>query len=201
MIPWVLILPLLACNLGFTDPSREFAEPLPAAEKQGDVYHQLDPMGVWHAPLTEEGDEPSDLPKHAACVACHGPNPKNFAKNLPKEEFHTNIEITHGKLTCDHCHDQDRTLLHLADATTFPYSEVMTLCRQCHGFIYKDFVHGIHGGAEGYWDTTRGPRVRNNCVDCHPPHSPAIEPVMPVFPPRDRYQNQHQDQEGHHVED
>lgn len=66
-------------------------------------------------------------------------------------------------------------------------ARAIELCRQCHGPQARDYDHGTHGGMTGYWDTTRGPRLRNHCTDCHDAHSPAIVPVMPAAPPRDRY--------------
>ncbi len=179
---------LMACggydaSGGFADPSREYAEPVVDVEPLADVVHQPDPMGVWHAALS---DDP-DLPKQASCSTCHGPDPQNFSPGRSGEAFHTKVEVQHGEFSCNSCHDLDRTKLHLADGTTFDFSEVQRLCAQCHGPQNRDFEHGVHGGAAGYWDTRRGVRTRNNCVDCHAAHAPAIAQVMPASPPRDRF--------------
>jgi hypothetical protein len=64
---------------------------------------------------------------------------------------------------------------------------VMDLCGQCHGPQARDYAHGAHGGMTGYWDLSRGPRERNNCIDCHDPHAPAFPKVRPVFAPKDRF--------------
>jgi hypothetical protein len=37
----------------------------------------------------------------------------------------------------------------------------------------------------GYWDKTKGARMRNTCTDCHDPHAPAFPLVTPIFAPRD----------------
>ena len=74
----------------------------------------------------------------------------------------------------------------LADGQAVPYTEVMTLCGQCHGPQTRDYAHGAHGGMNGYWDLRKGGRTRNTCINCHDPHAPAFPLVMPVLPPRDR---------------
>lgn len=183
-----VILLLSGCETGFKDPSREMAPKTASTTVHPEVIHKPDPVAVWNSPLV---DDPT-VPAHAECGTCHGPNPKNFGAALkPGERFHTNIEVQHGNLSCTQCHDPDRTKLHLADGTQFDFSEVMQLCSQCHGPQYRDYEHGAHGGMTGYWDEHRGEQVRNNCTDCHAPHSPAFASVMPVFPPRDRYYGEH----------
>ena len=65
--------------------------------------------------------------------------------------------------------------------------EAMQLCAQCHGPQTRDYRRGSHGGMQGYWDLSRGDRVRNHCVDCHDPHAPAFPRFTPLPPPRDRF--------------
>jgi formate-dependent nitrite reductase cytochrome c552 subunit len=62
----------------------------------------------------------------------------------------------------------------------------MQLCAQCHGPQYRDYRHGAHGGMAGHWDLAKGGRVRNNCIDCHDPHSPKYPTVRPAGGPLDR---------------
>ena len=85
----------------------------------------------------------------------------------------------------DHADDYDS--LKLADGTRVEFTEVMTLCAQCHGQQMKDYEHGAHGGMNGYWDRSRGPQTKNNCVDCHNPHAPQFPKMQPTFKPRDRF--------------
>jgi formate-dependent nitrite reductase cytochrome c552 subunit len=125
----------------------------------------------------------------AACSTCHStttPNPdRNTAHDLL--QAHVGLNYNHGNLTCLSCHDaKDYDSLHLADGRPVSFSNVMTLCGQCHGTAMRDYLHGTHGGMNGYWDLAKGPRVRNNCVDCHDPHHPEFPLVRPVLPPRDR---------------
>ena len=125
-----------------------------------------------------------------SCSTCHAtrkPNPDNKqAEDL--DEFHGQLQIAHGSVTCLSCHNpDDYDSLRLADGKRIEFSDVMTMCAQCHGTQMRDFNHGAHGGMNGYWDLTRGPRTRNNCVDCHDPHLPKFPAMQPTFKPRDRF--------------
>lgn len=124
------------------------------------------------------------------CETCHAlrppaPLPESM---LELDQFHQGLELQHGSLRCAACHtEKDSTTLHLADGRKLRAGQAMELCRQCHGPQYRDYEHGAHGGMTGYWDLTRGPRVKNHCVDCHDPHAPQIRQVIPAPPPRDRF--------------
>ncbi len=132
----------------------------------------------------------------AACSTCHSttaPRPETrSAADL--DEFHQGLTYQHGNLTCLSCHNAaDYDSLHLADGKKVAFPDVMTLCGQCHGPQKRDYDHGSHGGMNGHWDLASGPRVRNNCVQCHDPHHPKYPLVMPVLPPRDRISVEHQE--------
>ncbi len=134
--------------------------------------------------------DPLGRPIRVACVTCHS---LRKAETLPSRgedltEFHRGLQVSHGKLSCDSCHAAERPhdRLRLANGATIEMSEAQTLCSQCHGPQRKSYDKGAHGGMTGYWDTRRGGRVRNDCVDCHDPHAPAFAPAEPVLPPRDR---------------
>ena len=125
-----------------------------------------------------------------ACSTCHATRRPNLAnrRTADLDEFHQNVTIGHGNLTCLSCHNpDDYDTLHLADGSSVAYSDVMTLCGQCHGRQTRDYQHGAHGGMTGYWDLSRGPRMRLNCVDCHAPHAPRFPSMVPTFKPRDRF--------------
>lgn len=129
-------------------------------------------------------------PVTVACSTCHTtrpPNPENkAAKDL--DEFHGGMAFSHGTVSCLSCHNPtDYDSLKLADGRRVEFSDVMTLCGQCHGPQMKDYEHGAHGGMNGYWDLSRGPRTKNNCVDCHNPHAPQFPKMQPTFKPRDRF--------------
>lgn len=124
------------------------------------------------------------------CSTCHTirpPNPQNkTVKSL--DEFHSGMAFSHGTVSCLSCHNPtDYDSLQLADGSRVDFTEVMTLCGQCHGPQLKDYEHGVHGGLNGYWDLTRGPQRKNNCVDCHNPHVPQFPKMQPTFKPKDRF--------------
>jgi hypothetical protein len=182
----VALLCLVGCDYSqYADPSRRLAAP-PASDRVfPTVVHEPTSFGVLDAPLVLNAER--DIPAGTACETCHDEKPDPSWDPERDELFHTNVETTHGNLSCNQCHDQDRRVLHLADGSPVPFLEVIRLCGQCHGTQYRDFTHGAHGGMNGYWDTRQGARLRNNCVDCHTPHAPAFGTRLPVFPPRDRY--------------
>ncbi len=182
---------LLACDKGYTDDSRRFADPVDDSQSYPTVVHEPTAFGVLDTPIVDP-EKGTEFPAGTACETCHGPTPEIVADEeitvAPDHDFHDNIELEHGQLTCYQCHDpRNRTQLHLADGSAVPFVEVMRLCAQCHGPQYRDYSHQAHGGMSGSWDVRQGPRIRNNCVDCHTPHSPAIKQVIPTLPPRDRH--------------
>lgn len=128
----------------------------------------------------------------AACSTCHTNRTANTTnrQTADLDEFHQSLAFSHNDLSCLSCHNPDNyDSLRLADGTPVEYSDVIKLCAQCHGPQYRDYQHGAHGGMTGYWDLSRGPRFRNNCVDCHHPHTPQFPKMRPTFKPRDRFLN------------
>jgi len=132
-------------------------------------------------------------PVTVACSTCHSARyapMKRYA--LDVNAFHGGLTFSHGAIVCASCHDPDnRDLLRLASGDTLPFAQVLDLCAQCHGPQYRDYKHGAHGGMQGFWDRTRGPGTRNNCVHCHDPHAPAYPTVFPEPPPRDTRPDTH----------
>ncbi len=125
-----------------------------------------------------------------ACSTCHATQPPNTQTRTTADldQFHKGLHVAHGNLSCLSCHNQnDYDSLRLADGTRLEFRDVMQLCAQCHGPQARDYQNGAHGGMTGHWDLSRGPRQRNNCIDCHDPHVPAYPTVRPVFPPIDRF--------------
>lgn len=125
-----------------------------------------------------------------ACISCHSLRESSALPGSPDdlEQFHRGLVLEHGELSCGSCHEPGRhDQLRLADGTLVPMKDAMRLCGQCHGPQHRDYQRGSHGGMRGYWDRSRGPQVRNHCVDCHDPHAPAFAGGQPVFPPRDRF--------------
>lgn len=121
-----------------------------------------------------------------ACSTCHTTTKPNLETHSSEElnEFHQGMKFVHGGVSCLSCHNEKNyDALHLANGTSLTYENVMNLCAQCHGPQFRDYRNGSHGGMNGYWDLKAGGRTRNNCVDCHDPHAPRYQSVMPVFKP------------------
>lgn len=141
-------------------------------------------------PMVDSGKKDHEgNPVMIRCNNCHDIKKPNTltADATELKDFHQNMSFKHHSLKCASCHNPgDYESLRLADGTSVSFSNVMQLCAQCHGPQYRDYKNGSHGGMAGYWDLTRGPRKRNNCVDCHDAHAPAYPKVMPVFPPKTR---------------
>ncbi len=131
-------------------------------------------------------------PVSVACATCHTNRPANPDAKLGNSLtlFHQGLHGRHGNLSCASCHNpaDGYASLRLADGKSVPYTEVMMLCAQCHGPQFRDYEHGAHGGMTGFWDLTKGGRVRNNCVDCHDSHAPKYPTVTPARGPNDRFQ-------------
>ncbi len=155
-------------------------------DKQYDVViHKPDLM-----PMVDSGKKDhKGNPVMIRCNNCHDTKEPNTltADTSELKDFHQHMSFRHNSLKCVSCHNPgDYESLRLADGSTVSFSNVMLLCAQCHGPQYRDYNNGSHGGMNGFWDLSRGPRTRNNCVDCHDAHAPAYPKVMPVFPPKTR---------------
>jgi len=116
------------------------------------------------------------------CSDCHADMEPNLERrNL--EEMHDEIHLDHGPADrwCFDCHNpDDRDRLRLINGTLIPFEESYKLCGQCHGTIYRDWRHGIHGRRIGYWN---GGKSYLLCAHCHDPHAPAFKPIAPLPPP------------------
>ncbi len=129
-------------------------------------------------------------PMTVGCLNCHATRPPNPANRTVDDldEFHGSMQLRHGNISCLSCHNSDDySSLKLADGTRVEFPDVMELCSQCHGPQRTDYDHGLHGGMRGYWDSQRGGKQKNNCVDCHYPHAPQFPHMVPTFKPRDRF--------------
>ncbi|MFA5506658.1 MAG: hypothetical protein WC314_03415 [Vulcanimicrobiota bacterium] len=196
MVLGALAVLLGASCRGTIVPERAYGPPVPAdAPKQTVEIHQPKTLGSVDTFLKDHVDTPLGV----SCRTCHGTAQKGalISQDAPAD-FHKNLQVMHGAQSCNACHDEDRSRLHLADGTLLDFDQVMTLCAQCHGPQYRDYQNGSHGGMEGYWDLRRGERKRNNCVDCHTAHQPAYPQVMPVHPPKDRFLTWPREEDPHH---
>jgi len=136
------------------------------------------------------GTHADGSPLTASCTTCHNSREPNVGNNSADDLdiFHQDLIYAHGDLSCLSCHNpDDYDTLRLADDRALHYMDVMTLCTQCHSPQARAYNQGAHGGMTGYWDLTRGPRVRHSCLQCHDPHTPAFQRMTPTFKARDRF--------------
>ena len=163
----------------------------PATESADPVRHPVQIRRPEGPPRIPTGlTDPLGAAITVNCTTCHATRPPNtqlvYGDQL--QQFHTGLHTNHGELTCMSCHNGgDYRQLRMADGRPLPFSDVMQLCAQCHGPQHRDYQAGSHGGMTGYGDLSRGPRVRNNCIDCHDPHAPQFPMIQPVFAPNDRF--------------
>jgi hypothetical protein len=172
----------LACD---RDQPPQFA-PAPGTPVWAETIHRPAKLSSVEAGIPD----PAGRPARLGCATCHALRPSRPlpASAADLREFHAGLVFAHGELRCTSCHVEGRhDLVHLSDGTRLPLTEVVRLCGQCHGPQHRDYRHGAHGGMNGYWDLSRGPRLRNSCVDCHDPHSPRWSSVRPALPPQDRF--------------
>lgn len=136
------------------------------------------PVRRSYADLLRAGEDVSDFD----CYTCHEkgkPPPIRYDENhkiiIPRE--HANIVMHHGSHErnnhCFNCHNEvNLEVLQTRDKRELKLSDSTPLCGSCHGPTYRDWEAGAHGRTGGFWDRTRGPADRKDCVNCHNPHAP-----------------------------
>ena len=75
-------------------------------------------------------------PVMASCSSCHATTRPNIETRTTAEldQFHQGLKYVHGNLTCLSCHNANNyDTLRMADSRTVEFTDVMTLCSQCHG--------------------------------------------------------------------
>ena len=94
---------------------------------------------------------------------------------------HKDMAFNHGlNLRCFNCHNCANLETYINyDSSEIPGDKPVLLCRKCHGVLYRDWQAGIHGRTNGYWDASRGPRIKLECNQCHNPHQPHFPPLVP----------------------
>lgn len=162
----------------------------PTAPKQHAVT-MTQPAGP---PTASTRNPDTGVVSQIACATCHATRTPNFenATSADLDVFHQGLVVKHGSNTCLSCHNSaDYGSLHLANNKRVEFTDVVTLCSQCHGPQWRDFQHGAHGGMNGYWDLSKGERTRKGCTSCHDPHTPKYQGAHPTLPPRDRFLETH----------
>ena len=81
-------------------------------------------------------DDVYGQPVTVACGTCHTTRKSNFENKSVSDlnEFHGSLAFSHGTVSCLSCHNStDYDALKLADGARVEFTDVMTLCAQCHG--------------------------------------------------------------------
>ncbi|MBU0638721.1 MAG: hypothetical protein KKB50_07645 [Planctomycetes bacterium] len=95
---------------------------------------------------------------------------------------HRHIVLKHGlNDNCFNCHSRKNRDVYISSAgAPIPADQPQLLCAQCHGPVYRDWLQGVHGRSDGYWNKRLGPLERKTCVECHDPHVPPFPPMRPA---------------------
>ncbi|MDP3850872.1 MAG: hypothetical protein Q8Q59_10235 [Luteolibacter sp.] len=141
-----------------------------------------------YADLVKKEDEDELLA--FSCYECHEEGKKlelTYDKDnhvvVPDE--HENIVMGHGSHgrnnDCFNCHNSENLLvLQTRDGHSLKFEESTQLCGSCHGPTHRDWEHGSHGRTSGYWDRSKGEYHKQDCVNCHNPHSPKFPQRAPA---------------------
>ncbi len=116
------------------------------------------------------------------CSNCHTQPLAKMASDDPAgKKAHWQTRLDHADtetLDCTTCHSSNNIeYLQTNNRNKISFNHSQDVCRQCHSTQYKDWLGGAHGKNISAWVP---PRVANNCVDCHDPHSPGFKPRWPA---------------------
>ncbi len=128
------------------------------------------------------------------CSECHTPDEGvkieyNADGVVIIPDAHRNLaHMAHGRYLrnedCFNCHVSTQLdHLHTPEGLVVGLDQATQLCAGCHGTQYRDWESGAHGRRNGYWKSSAGPTVRQECTSCHDPHAPAFTPLIPMPAP------------------
>ena len=124
----------------------------------------------------------SRLPR---CPRCHGEmEPDPTIRPIPDAPHLDGISHGRGRVWCLVCHDeQERGYLRTLTGNKIGSEEAYLQCGACHAAQQKDWYFGAHGKRLENW---YGERIILNCIRCHDPHEPTVQPREPRPPPKVR---------------
>ncbi|MDA8173321.1 MAG: hypothetical protein M0018_01880 [Nitrospiraceae bacterium] len=110
------------------------------------------------------------------CSQCHKGMPPGPKRKLTM--MHQDIVLKHMPGGwCYDCHNPtDRDKLRLFTGESVSFDQSYLVCGQCHGFIFQEWKHGLHGKRVGMWN---GVKTYYQCINCHWPHEPHFKPIVP----------------------
>jgi hypothetical protein len=161
--------------------------PIPASVPQTTLYKRdvsggLSDIAPVRGPvrplrLHRDGDE-------YECTTCHDGFPGDQSEAALKDE-HKDISFDHGlNLRCLNCHNPKNCTSYVNhDGSEIPADKPTLLCAKCHGPLYREWQLGIHGRVNGAWSPKLGEQHKLECIQCHNPHRPKFQPLIPEPPP------------------
>ena len=139
-----------------------------------------------YANLVQAKEDLSDFD----CYVCHEKNKPPVLRYDAKQNLiippeHSDIVMGHGEHgrnnNCFNCHNETNLeQLQTRDGRVVKFQDSPQLCGSCHGPTFEDWEAGAHGRISGYWDRKLGPFKRQDCVNCHNPHSPKFPGRKPA---------------------
>jgi hypothetical protein len=129
------------------------------------------------------------------CIDCHS----DFkTRTSPREMVADHRELLYdhikGEKWCFVCHYESlekRNRIRLPGGIYRGPTDMVKLCRQCHGEKTNEWEIGIHGKVTGSWLTYGdAKREKRSCNHCHSPHHPRSIKVKPFPGPRVRFERQ-----------
>ncbi len=118
------------------------------------------------------------------CMSCHRSLKANW--HLPEQLMeHRGRVLDHGNNRfCLNCHHPENRNVYVDyDGAEIPERDVVLLCSKCHGTQHRDWVAGVHGRQNGFWDLDKGELKKLACIECHDPHSPSFKAMEPMAAP------------------
>ncbi len=141
--------------------------------------HDIAPVRGERGPLRlhRDGDE-------YACSDCHD----GFEGDLGEEALegeHSDITFNHGlNLLCLNCHHPENSDVFVYhDGSEIPGDQPTQLCAKCHGPHYREWRMSVHGRENRVSVGDEVVAKKLDCIQCHNPHRPKFEPMIPERPP------------------
>ncbi len=179
-----IILSMAIANLSSEEEDSKSPEVAQSGEIKPISFFEDDKHLDKTPPRTETGLVFKKLDWDYACMECHKhvDDPTDFQREMEVE--HDNIVLEHGNnrycLNCHHDTQRDQYVDY--DGAIIAKENHTLLCAKCHGPKHRDWKAGVHGRQNGYWDESKGPKVKLNCIQCHDPHKPTFAPIKPMPP-------------------
>lgn len=142
-------------------------------------YHRCD---ICHGANRVSAQRPPGSATYQEFLVTHPRGRHVTCHDDQKPTRHEGVALDHGMNTnCFNCHHPTNREAFVDDfGREIPWDQPQLVCAKCHGLVFRDWQHGVHGRTNGYWDSAAGPRTRVKCTACHAPHHPPFPPMHPA---------------------